>query len=245
MKLYSGNRLANGTIDWINPQPLDRSLTPMDINLLNFYPPHYLDSLAKWGYDDRNKKFTDSLYYSFAAWFQNPVSKETVIVEGRETTDSTDDAPTYVGCAVNPAKIKAIWKEKFQHTIISTREFEERLYWIHQAARDEVLDLYVNNLNKKLAEIDSMAAKLVPVEYKKQFLAFAARRDGGIKINDRRTQRLQRYYETKAKAYMEAITKTNRAFWAKQDRLDKLANDKETAHTNDSINRVAAFLPKN
>jgi hypothetical protein len=243
MNLYSGNRLANGTIDWINPRPLDRSLTPMDINLLNFYPPHYLDSLTKWGYDASNKKFTDSLYYSFAAWFQNPLSEETVMgEEGREVSDSADDTPAYVGCAVNPAKIKAIWKEKFQHTIIATREFEERLYWIHQAARDEVLDLYVNNLNKKLSEIDSMAAKRVPVEYKKQFLAFAARHCGGIKINDRLTQRLQRYYETKAKAYMEAITKTSKEFWAKQDRLDKQAYDKETAHTNDSIDRVGRLF---
>lgn len=240
MKLYKGNRLANGTIDWINPQPLDRSLTPMDISLLNFYPPHYLDSLAKWGYDTRNKKFTDSLYYSFAAWFQNPPAQETAI--GEEMIDSTDDRQYYVGCAVNPAKIKAIWKEKFQHTLIATREFEERLYWIHQAARDEVLDLYVNNLNKKLFDIDSMAAKLVPVAYKKQFLAFAARRDGAIKINERLTQRLQRYYATRAKAYMEAITKTNKEFWAKQDRLDNLAYDKEMEHTSDSIERITRLF---
>lgn len=242
MQLYKGNRLVNGIIDWVNPVQLDHSLTPMDINLLNFYPPNYLDSLARWGYDTRNKKFTDSLYYSFAAWFRKPVANENVIGEGEGKTDSVPDNSFYVGCAVNPAKIKAIWKEKFQQTLIATREFEERLYWIHQAAKDEVLDLYVNNLNKKLSEIDSMAARLVPVEYKKQFLAFAARHDGALQINERLSKRLRHYYEAKARAYAEAITKTSEAFWAKQDRFDKVAYDKETEHTNDSIKRLSRLF---
>lgn len=66
MQLYSGKRLADGGIDWVNPVALEHDLTTVDIHSLDFYPPHYLDSLRRWGYDHLNKQFTDSLYYSFA-----------------------------------------------------------------------------------------------------------------------------------------------------------------------------------
>src|SRR5436190_252512 len=74
MQLFSGKRMANGTIDWIDPKPLEHDLLPVDIKSLNFYPPDYLDSLAHWGYDIKNKAFTDSLYYSFASGFGQPAA---------------------------------------------------------------------------------------------------------------------------------------------------------------------------
>jgi hypothetical protein len=39
MELYTGRRMADGTIDWVKPQSLNHDLIPIDINLLNFYPP--------------------------------------------------------------------------------------------------------------------------------------------------------------------------------------------------------------
>ena len=129
MKLFKGNRLPDGRIDWVDPKPLEQDLTQVDILSLNFYPPGYLDSLAKWGYDSHNKKFTDSLYYSFSVLFQNGE----MIKEARyQISDST---PAYEHpqqpCGINPAKIKAIWNKKFQDTLLATREFEERLAYIH------------------------------------------------------------------------------------------------------------------
>ena len=69
MQLFQGKRMADGSIDWVDPKPISHDLTPVNIASLNFYPPFYLDSLKSWGYDTSNKKFTDSLYYSFAARF--------------------------------------------------------------------------------------------------------------------------------------------------------------------------------
>jgi len=66
MQLFEGKRMDNGSIDWINPTPLEKFLTPVDINLLNFYPPKYESKLAELGLDVTNKEFKDSLYYSFA-----------------------------------------------------------------------------------------------------------------------------------------------------------------------------------
>ncbi|MBE2256915.1 MAG: hypothetical protein IAE65_12035, partial [Ignavibacteria bacterium] len=47
MQLFEGKRMDDGTIDWINPTPLEKFLTPVDINSLNFYPPKYESKLAE------------------------------------------------------------------------------------------------------------------------------------------------------------------------------------------------------
>lgn len=235
MKLFKGKRLADGKIDWVDPQPLKHDLTTVDIKLLNFYPPRYLDSLAKWGYNTKDKKFTDSLYYSFADWFLQGEMKQ---VQYQDTLGEGGAYNTIEQCAINPAKIKTIWSNHFQNTILATREFEERLSWIHKTGKNAVLDLYVNNLHKKLSEIDAMAAKKVPAEYQKQFLAFAARQDGTVKTSSVETKKLSQYYETKTRIFMDAVAKTNRAFWEKQAQLDEVATNKQKTHTDDSLKRT-------
>lgn len=69
MQLYDGKRLADGRIDWVNPKPLETFLTPVEITTLDFYPPDYLDELENRGYQRGEKRFTDSLYYSYADMF--------------------------------------------------------------------------------------------------------------------------------------------------------------------------------
>jgi hypothetical protein len=81
MQLFEGKRMDNGSIDWINPTPLEKFLTPVDINLLNFYPPKYEPKLAELGLDVTNKKYKDSLYYSFA-WEDEDLSS-TLIMRAR------------------------------------------------------------------------------------------------------------------------------------------------------------------
>lgn len=222
MKLFKGKRLADGRIDWVDPQPLEHDLTTVNINTLNFYPPRYLDSLAKWGYDITDKEFADSLYYSFADWFRMRTDPnyqredEYYDISGKVTVFFSR-----MDCAVNPAKIKSIWNEQFQNTILATREFEERIAAIHKTERDTVLDLYINNLDKKLYEIDSMVARIAGEESYKQFQDFAARRDGGVKLNSAKSQQLRKYYERKTQTFMTAVVKTNKEFWEKQARLDK------------------------
>ena len=65
MQLFDGETKNDETINWVNPKSLSKALIPQDIYSLNFYPPKYLETLAEKGYNNTNKKFTDSLYYSF------------------------------------------------------------------------------------------------------------------------------------------------------------------------------------
>ncbi|MBO9203717.1 MULTISPECIES: hypothetical protein [Niastella] len=239
MKLFKGNRLADGRIDWVNPKPLEQDLTPVDINLLNFYPPGYLDSLAKWGYNYRNKKFTDSLYYSFSDLFLYPSYLEE---EGEDVDNTPKYKHTPKPCGINPARIKAIWSNKFQNTLLATREFEERLRYIYKTDDNKVLDLYVNNLDKKLSDIDSMVTRLITGTLKQQFLVFAARHDGKVKISSILTQKLRQYYETKTSIFMEAVAKTNREFWNKQMQMDSLINERQVKHQKESQERTSRLF---
>lgn len=65
MMLFEGQRMPDGTINWINPKPFEKKLVPVDIMTLNFYPPNFLDSLSALGFDITNKLLMDSIYYSF------------------------------------------------------------------------------------------------------------------------------------------------------------------------------------
>jgi hypothetical protein len=65
MSLFDGERSESGNINWIDPKPMKKFLSTVDIMSLNFYPPHFLDTLASMGYDVKNKILTDSIYYSF------------------------------------------------------------------------------------------------------------------------------------------------------------------------------------
>ncbi len=82
MQLFDGKRMADGRIDWVSPKPLETFLTPMEITTLNFYPPDYLNELENRGHDRSDKRFTDSLYYSYADKFgSSSVQPEIVVVE--------------------------------------------------------------------------------------------------------------------------------------------------------------------
>jgi hypothetical protein len=263
MQLYKGQRKGDGSIDWVDPKPLARDLVAVDINQLNFYPPLYLDSVQTWGYDSHNKNFTDSLYYSFARLFSTLPTADsgrpaTLNEEGHFPSDTVPSGKDSMQkdeftsiqynwqyqCGINPAKIKAIWNERFQNTLLATREFEERLRYIHASQTPEVLDIYVRNLDKNLWEIDLMAAnafvgELANPQKKSIFSDFAARRDGKVNNGSTQFQKLKDYYSQKSKAFADAIAKTQAEFWNRQNILDAEAWQKKYSHDEDSMRRVA------
>ncbi len=237
MQVFQGKRMPNGTIDWMNPKPLVHNLVPVNIHTLNFYPPLYLDSLAYWGKDVKNKKYTDSLYYSFAGLFggrgqggrqQQALRSDTTIYVHYYSKDTVAS----LLCGINPAKIKAIWSDEFQNTIISTREFEARMPYIHKTENEAILDLYVNNLDKNLSYIDSLAARQLYGDLKTVFLSFAARGDGKIAVKSKMMEKLKVYYDNKSRLFTEATIKAQQAFGEKQYKLDSIAMVKSDTDAN-------------
>lgn len=343
MQLFEGKRLPNGSIDWVNPKPIQKDLIPVDILSLNFYPPGYLDSLRKWKYNSSDKQFTDSLYYSFASLFgsnvlNNQTGAKRMLTDSIEFTESMgsrlfngdcavchslgknkkvgpglagvmnrvpneewlfkyiknnellekqgdpytlkikqhdavampvyaslsyeqiksiidyikqmdisetvpalDDIPVIPG--INPAKINAIWDEKFQNTLLATHEFEERLPYIFGTCSNEVLDLYINNLDKNLSVIDSMVARM-EIAGNNKFQEFAARGDGKVKNGNTVVRLLKAYYEQRTKRLTETVAKTVKEFWEKQTEADRKAFENRSDRTVSEMNRLSENLAK-
>ena len=221
MQLYRGNQLADGTIDWINPKPLMHDLVPVDIKSLNFYPPNYLDSLAKWGCHFRDKKFTDSLYYSLSALF------------------GASDSISSVSCGIDPAKIKTVWQNEFQNTVIATREFEQRLKWLHKLGNDRYFDMYPDHLDEPLSVIDARVADRATGRLREVFRDFASQHSGRVNNSAVPFKKLREYYRMQSSVYAAAIAKTEADFWDRQQKLDRIASSAKNQHLADSAQRTA------
>ncbi|WP_298512957.1 hypothetical protein [uncultured Kordia sp.] len=235
MQLFDGETAPDGTIDWVNPKPLNVALIPEDIASLNFYPPAYLETLAEKGYDTSNKKFTDSLYYSFGKMKdtvktknyildrifkeekrgknrrrrRNDIPKDTI----RQTYDSvrktTKTKETLLG--LDPLKVKTIWNERYQNTFIATKAFEERLAVIHQNCKEAntIFNLYAQNLNYNLYEVDKMvAATIHNASIREQFNFFAAQNLTNVATLDTDISKLNQYYIAQQQVYRLALEKT-------------------------------------
>jgi hypothetical protein len=106
---------------------------------------------------------------------------------------------------IDPARIAAIWNPKFNNTLIATKEFEERLQVIFKYGQPLLLDLYINNLDKKMWEIDSMVYEQSHIP---EFADFRDRHDGGVAISQPHMKRLQDFYNRKKEASDLAAQKT-------------------------------------
>lgn len=262
MMLYRGEELPDGRIDWRDPQPLKKSLVPVDITTLNFYPPGYVQKLADLGQAVTTKAFKDSLYYSFCYTSSPAPVQDRVIAESTEiwpdvagtgnsgpveafvssdtTTKNLDELmeTTYQGTGIDPAKVKTIWQPRFNGSNLATREFEERMRAIHGTCDNAVLDLYVNNLDQDLSELDSRAVRMGYAA----FSAFTRRNDGRVDLPKHAAERLRAVYENWSRAEASAIRKAQEDFWAEQAKLDGAANQKRTQHSAQETERRQALF---
>ncbi|MCD6068866.1 MAG: hypothetical protein K0S33_3692 [Bacteroidetes bacterium] len=353
MMLFDGKREKDGSINWVNPIQTVRQLTTTDIKQLNFYPPGYLDSLQKWGYNIRDKKFTDSLYYSFICGNMDialpvaPAASDSIIEEkmrptkamkkgysvepgvmlsadgkslfkqncavchsmcdqhltgpgmkgiadrvppGRwlfdyiknneklirkgdvyankilkenggpampvfEGTLSSNDLNAIVDYIVkgdcyktddceeiNPSRIKAIWDKKFDNTFLATTEFEQRLQVIFKTCDDRILNLYVQNLDKNLYVLDSIAADMCSGEQKQAFRDFYKERKGGVRIDSKHMRSLQKYASDKKRIYEKAAFDAMENLMAEENKQNIAAFSERNTHAlSESIRQSKVF----
>lgn len=270
MMLYDGVVEADGNVDWQDPKPLSNYLVPEDIHSLNFYPPGYLDSLTAWGLDASNKQFTDSLFYSFYceagigeledviiiedvpinyggefnSYNGSDVDVTYAVTEGDVSTEvmlvQLEEAAVVCNC-IEPSNIRAIWNEKFQGTVVATREFEERLKYLYLMDNDaiEFFEAYVMLGRSPMYTVDSILAHANGFKLQEKFQEFYARRDGSVPIDNNLVKELGAYYSQKRKAYQQAIIETRRKWMQEQQELDKEATRQD--HEEELRNAVALW----
>lgn len=347
MMLFKGERRADGSINWVEPKPMKRKLTTVDILKLDFYPEHFLDSLKRMGFNIKNKKLTDSIYYSFEScgsydyseeghyafdsmpdtlktvsvprnnakpdgeklfrqncsvchtmdtrkltgpglegitdripkgnWLRNYIlNSDKVTASGdayakkikeengyaamtvfegslsdadinallKYITGKSDiviDESPLLDCSeIAPSRIKAIWDRQFNHTLLATKAFEERLKVIFKTCNPKILKLYINNLDHDLYELDSVAATLTTGEVQNQFKEFVKRRDGSVEISDVQSLKLQNYFEEKQAIYAKAMNESLQKLYEKENKQLQESSEKRYQHMQEQFKRSSS-----
>ncbi len=187
MMAYRGIRDENGNMDWVNPKPLETFLTPVNQDLLDFYPPGFEKTVEEGvpfkQFKVATRGMKDSLFYAFAFSnlhkLHNSLDKENwefnepyynpdkEVKNGQYTEESYQDRSSDIdriatlGCGIDPAIIKVIRSKEYANTLLATREFEARLRVIYQTCHNSILEIYIQNLEKNLWELDKMAADAI------------------------------------------------------------------------------------
>ena len=113
---------------------------------------------------------------------------------------------------IPPSAVIAFWQPKFNNTILATRDFEKRMKSIHATCDKKVLEVYTDNLNKPLYEIDKQVAKMGYPEFRE----FATERVGGVELDNPHMNNLRQYYEG-AVSKLRKELKKDRNFIRKQE----------------------------
>ncbi|HBS86724.1 MAG: hypothetical protein A2W91_11900 [Bacteroidetes bacterium GWF2_38_335] len=151
-----------------------------------------------------NGKYTEESYESEGP---KPVPSPFQVEDTLPLVDSV-----FVGnCGIDPAIIKVIKSKKYQNTLISTREFETRLQVIFKTCRNDILEIYIRNINKNLYELDSMVYSLLDGnQYYEAFYNFSQQRLTNVKGADRYAKLLKGYYNKELKKVKSELEKNKK-----------------------------------
>ena len=119
-----------------------------------------------------------------------------------------------------PSSVLAFWKSKFNNTILSTREFEERMKEIHKTCDPSVLDIYVKNMNKPLYELDE---KVAAKGYSK-FKHLADQRVGAIDLKNAHLDALNDFYDNAVKDLIQQEKANRDREQRRREKWDKKLN---------------------
>jgi len=138
---------------------------------------------------------------------------------------------------LSPAKVLAFWNNQFNNTNLATKDFEKRMQVIHQicksrnkATTTDLLNLYVNNLDKSIAYADEQAVKLgFP-----QFQTFADEHIGNVDIKNKHLHNLRSFYEKSIQLFEDELDKNKRDVTLLEE---KLQAELETERVREKVRR--------
>ena len=253
MSVYKGLRDKNGNMNWVNPIPIENYLIALDLFTLDFLPDGFVETLEKempfHNHEKVNEKFIDSLYYSLYFKTGNEIIEETVpdtnvsesyydkVNETKLDSTHYSEFDNSVNYGVDPAAIKAIKNNQFQNTLIATKQFEERLKVMFKICRSDIIDIYAQNLDKNLWEIDSIAASLLDDNvYQEDFEKFASQKWTKIKVPNKNLLLLKSYYENRLQLVKNELTE--------QRNKAVKANNEQTKKAKELVNNYKKLLNK-
>lgn len=219
LSLYKGEQDENGNLVWKpTKQEKKKYLQAVELTDLDFLPDGFENGAKTyWVFSEEpTKERIDSVYYTLicSEHIEEWVVEHDEVFEVDFSTYS-DHRILVTPCdkRINPATIKTIKTKKFEGTLIATKEFEERLELIHQTCDNSILELYINNLDKNLWEIDEMVVQKLTDNPKlvKEFQAFANQKLTNVKDSPS-GKKLARYYKKKLNKVEKDILKQQKKY---------------------------------
>ncbi|AHM62815.1 cytochrome c, mono- and diheme variants family protein [Flammeovirgaceae bacterium 311] len=164
IQVFDGHFDQEGTMEWSNPKPIDKYLSKIPFELLDFYPA---------GHERMERNYSASLENN------TPGAEGQFLFAQSEQSVDTVSIDRLDYCGINRGIVETLYRkqQEFQNTLISTREFETRMQYIHKSCYAEVFLLYVQNIHLNLWEIDSMAHEYLLKEDNNQASAFKIFKD--------------------------------------------------------------------
>ncbi|WP_343748989.1 TonB family protein [Fluviicola sp.] len=122
---------------------------------------------------------------------------------------------------IPPSKVLAIWNPKFDHTILATQDFEDRMKAIHQTCNEKVFDVYAKNLHEPLWKLDERVVKMGYAHFR----SFADQRVGKVELDAAHQKNLDAFYEEAVKTIRERGKKELEAALKKERDWDDALHD--------------------
>lgn len=213
MSVYEGIQVSeNAPVQWKKEKELENWLTEIPLNELDFFPKNELDLATN------QKNNSSKSIFQF------------VQEEAREAKV----------CGISKYILEGLSDKKFQGTFISTYEFEKRLKAMNECCGNDLIAIYLKNLDKNLWESDKLAAEYLTKNKTCRayiFEEFAAEKATKVKPKGKINRALQKYidklFKNKEKAWEKF--KTDFEKWDKKreelqtEVVEKLENEKRFA----------------
>lgn len=237
--IFQGSKEKDGQINWVESKTAEKYLIPVDMSMLDYLPVGFKEEVEAGvpfrSYDKATDELVDSLYYSL--FHSVPLLQEGVSSDSTSTSlmnqleeesygDESDTIPAK--CGIDPASIKAIRSKKFEGTLIATREFEKRLKAIYKSCDNELLQLYIDNSDKNLWEIDALAAKKLGASHEMYdvFSSFSKEKLTKVK-QSKSAKKLASFYQRKLNNIKKDLQDLKRAAFEEYKKNNELAKQKQ------------------
>ncbi|MCH2200102.1 MAG: hypothetical protein MK081_15105 [Flavobacteriales bacterium] len=222
MQLFDGEFKEDGSINWVDPEPIEKVLQTVPLEELDFYAPAFIPTLAELGFDIDDQDGVDSIFYSTTCSYERPSESRSEVMEIQiykadsvvwadrfEDTYATEEAEREWDSAasldfcsyIKPSSIRAIKEEEFQSTYVATKEFEERLRYLWWLRKEKYLGLYIENLDKPLWYTDSLMVFGKEFSLVGEFYELYLRRDGNVAFDHESFEKLQQIFEEKRELF--------------------------------------------
>jgi hypothetical protein len=164
---------------------------------------------------------------------QAPMNITVTLINKKSSVSAVADAP--IDNHIPPSKVLAIWKKEFNNTILATRDFEKRMKAIHGTCSEKVFNIYANQMNTPLWQLDEQVVKMGHAD----FQAFADERVGALKQDNAHMNILRQFYESNVSRLKDQAKKDKNFQKAVEMKWDNSVKKERNDEVNRTLKRTA------